>query len=474
MLFNSVAFLLFFPTVFALYWTVCAGSKKAQNSLLIVCSYFFYACWDWRFLFLLIFSTVLDYASAIVIEGSDSQRKRKLWLWISIGINLGFLGVFKYYDFFATSMAEMLSGFGISADPRLLNLVLPVGISFYTFHGLSYIIDIYFRRITAERNFVDYSLFVCYFPLLVAGPIERATHLLPQLKVKRAFDYDRAKQGVSLVLMGFFKKVVVADNCAFFVNQLFENYESRSAAELWMGAILFAFQIYGDFSGYTDIARGTSKLLGIELLKNFNYPYFSKDIADFWRRWHISLSSWFRDYVYVPLGGSRGSRALQIRNVFVIFLISGFWHGANWTFIIWGGIHACLFLPLVLLKRNRRNTTADDHGFKDLPSIVGTFLLVCVAWIFFRADHVTDAVGYLQGMFDFTSFSLNFFTKNAKFILLTAITMSSVVLLTIVEWNQFQRGTELRYSKLTAFGLLAGLLFMGVFREAASFIYFQF
>ncbi len=474
MFFNSIHFLIFLPVVFCLYWFVFNKSKTAQNTFLILCSYYFYSCWDWRFLFLLIFSTLLDYFSAIKIENCETQKQRKFWLWLSIGINLGFLGVFKYYDFFAVSFAEMLHSFGITANPLLLKLILPVGISFYTFHGLSYIIDIYYQRIRAEKNFVDYSLFVSYFPLLVAGPIERATHLLPQVKIRRTFNFEQGKEGVRLIVFGLFKKVVVADNCGFFADQLFNDYQNHSALELWMGAFLFAFQIYGDFSGYTDIARGVSKLLGIELLKNFNFPYFSKDIADFWRRWHISLSSWFRDYVYIPLGGSKGSKALQIRNVFIIFLISGFWHGANWTFIIWGAIHAMLFLPLLLLNKNRTNRSQDHYSFRDLPAVLLTFVLVCIAWVFFRADHVSDAVGYLKGMFAWNDMTLAFFTKNAKFILLTAITLFSVVVLNVIEWQNFRRIGELYLSKKLVLLIIAMILLMGVFRNPASFIYFQF
>ena len=334
MFFNSLSFAIFLPIVFILYWFVFNKQKKHQNLLLIIASYYFYASWDWRFLFLLIFSTLLDYFTAIQVEKNTIVSKRKFWFWLSVITNLGFLAVFKYYDFFATSFAAFVKGFGFNINPVLLELILPVGISFYTFHGLSYLIDVYNKRIKAEYNFVDYALFVSYFPLLVAGPIERATHLLPQVKVTRNFDYEQGKQGIKLIIFGLFKKVVVADNCAFFVNQLFENYSNYSGFELWLGIVFFAFQIYGDFSGYSDIAMGASKLFGIELLKNFNFPYFSKDIADFWRRWHISLSSWFRDYLYIPLGGSKGSKWLQIRNVFIIFLVSGFWHGANWTFII--------------------------------------------------------------------------------------------------------------------------------------------
>ena len=301
MFFNSLQFAIFLPIVFICYWFFANKSRKYQNFILILASYYFYSCWDWRFLFLLVFSTLLDYFSAIKIEGSQTKSGKKFWLWLCISINLGFLGVFKYYNFFAESFAELLNGFGFHTNPVLLNLILPVGISFYTFHGLSYIIDIYYGRIKSERNFVDYSLFVSYFPLLVAGPIERATHLLPQLKVKREFNFEKAKEGIYQIIWGLVKKIVIADSCAIYANAIFDNHNSMNSLSLILGAIYFAFQIYGDFSGYSDIALGTSKLFGIDLLKNFNYPYFSRDIAEFWRRWHISLSSWFRDYLYIPL-----------------------------------------------------------------------------------------------------------------------------------------------------------------------------
>ena len=321
MFFNSLKFAVFLPIVFIFYWFFSNKSKKNQNLILILASYYFYSCWDWRFLFLLIFSTFLDYYTAIKIEENEKKSIRKFWLWLSISINLGLLAVFKYYDFFAVSATEFISGFGFHVEPVLLKLILPVGISFYTFHGLSYIIDVYYKRIKTEKNFVDYSLFVSYFPLLVAGPIERATHLLPQLKVKREFDFEKAKEGIYQIVWGLVKKVVIADTCALYANEIFDNYTTMNSMSLILGAVYFAFQIYGDFSGYSDIALGTSKLFGIDLLKNFDYPYFSRDIAEFWRRWHISLSSWFRDYVYIPLGGSKVSSAKWLRNIFITFLI---------------------------------------------------------------------------------------------------------------------------------------------------------
>ncbi|MCA6066835.1 MBOAT family protein [Chryseobacterium sp. RG1] len=403
MLFNSFSFLIFLPIVFILYWFVFHKKFQYQNMLLLFASFYFYACWDWRFMFLLLFSILLDYVSGIKIENSSGKHEAKIWLTISIAINLGFLGFFKYYNFFIESFADLLNGFGMKTNIWLLNIVLPVGISFYTFHGLSYVIDVYKKRISSEKNFVDYAVFVSYFPLLVAGPIERATHLLPQIQRKRTFNYEQATDGLRQILWGFFKKMVIADNCAPLVNEIFNNYHSESSVTLVLGVILFAFQIYGDFSGYSDIALGVSRLFGIELLKNFAFPYFSRDIAEFWRRWHISLSSWFRDYLYIPLGGSKGGLWMKIRNTFAIFLVSGFWHGANWTFIVWGGLNAIYFLPLLLAKTNRQNLEVIAKGrllpsLKEFFQVIITFAITCFAWIFFRADSVSDALMYIKNM----------------------------------------------------------------------------
>jgi len=411
MLFNSLHFAFFLPIVFFFYWFVLKKSLKWQNILLIVCSYYFYACWDWRFLFLLIFSTLLDYFSGIQIENSTDKKRKKFWLITSVAINLGFLGVFKYYNFFIDSFADFLSQIGFQVHLQTLQIILPVGISFYTFHGLSYVFDVYNEKVKSHKNFVEYSLFVSFFPLLVAGPIERADHLLPQMKIKKQFDYQMATDGLRQILWGLFKKMVIADNCSTIVNEVFSNYQDASTGSLIIGAVFFAFQIYGDFSGYSDIAIGTGKLFGFQLLKNFNYPYFSRDIAEFWRRWHISLSSWFKDYLYIPLGGSQGGIWMKIRNTFIIFLVSGFWHGANWTFIIWGGLNALYFLPLLILKQNRKNTNVIAENtffpsFREVFSVLITFALTCFAWIFFRAKNLTEAFGYIQQMCTNFTFSI--------------------------------------------------------------------
>jgi len=477
MFFNSLAFAIFLPIVFFLYWFVFNKTKSTQNALLIVASYYFYSCWDWRFLFLLVFSTFLDYYTGIQIEKGKSQASRRFWFWLSISVNLGFLGVFKYYNFFAASFADLLNSVGIQASPILLNVILPVGISFYTFHGLSYVIDIYLKRIKAEYNFVDYSLFVSYFPLLVAGPIERATHLLPQVKVKREFDFEKAKEGICQIIWGLVKKVVIADTCATYANAIFDNYTSMNSFSLILGAIYFAFQIYGDFSGYSDIALGVSKLFGLDLLRNFNYPYFSRDIAEFWRRWHISLSSWFRDYLYIPLGGSKGGIWMKIRNTFIIFVVSGFWHGANWTYLAWGFINAIYFLPLLLSNSNRNNMGAIQLKFnfdsvKVIVSILYTFSLTCIAWIFFRAKTITDAILYLKRMILSRDFSFQYL-DNERYSYELLIILGIFVL---VEWNNRTKVEPLsgkRNMLKLAFAIIAIMVF-GTFSDYKEFIYFQF
>lgn len=477
MFFNSLQFACFLPVVFLAYWFIPNKSKSSQNIVLIIASYYFYMCWDWRFAFLLLFSIFSVYFTAIQIEQSKSESSRKFWLWLTITINLLFLGVFKYYDFFAVSFAELANGFGLHLSPILLKLILPVGISFYTFHGLSYIIDIYYKRIQSEKNFIDYSLFVSYFPLLVAGPIERATHLLPQLKVKREFDFEKAKEGIYQIIWGLVKKVVIADTCAMYANAVFDNYNSMNSLSLVLGAVYFAFQIYGDFSGYSNIALGTSKLFGIDLLKNFDYPYFSRDIAEFWRKWHISLTTWFRDYIYIPLGGSRGSKWFQIRNVFIIFLISGFWHGASWTFIAWGFINALYFIPLLLLNKNRNNLDAFKISFnldsvKIIFNILITFAITCLAWIFFRAKTIHDAVSYIKRMATDLHFAPQYFSferYNYEIILM-------ILLFVFVEWNNRYKIEPLsgKYSWLKVSLSIMAIIALGIFTDYKNFIYFQF
>ncbi len=484
MLFNSINFAIFLPVVFLLYWLVAKKNLRQQNILLLVSSYFFYASWDWRFLFLLIFSTLLDYFTGIKIYEAATKKKKFFWLWLSIGINLGFLGIFKYYNFFAASFADGLSLLGIKSDFGTLNIILPVGISFYTFHGLSYVIDLYKNKIKPERDFIDYSLFVSFFPLLVAGPIERATHLLPQIVEKRKFDYSKIIDGLRQILWGLFKKIVIADNCAEFANTIFNNAAAYSGSTLVLGALFFSFQIYCDFSGYSDIALGAARLFGIELLKNFAFPYFSRDIAEFWRRWHISLSSWFRDYLYIPLGGSKGGTWMKVRNTFIIFIVSGFWHGANWTFIVWGLLNAIYIMPSIIFNTNRNNLDIAAQGkylptVKEVLSIILTFSLTVFAWIFFRAVSVGHAVNYISGIFSKTLFTVPSFPgmESAKTM------MFLIVLFFGIEWIQRTRQHALQFSQGSALKsysiillnsiIIWAIILWGAFGNK-SFIYFQF
>jgi D-alanyl-lipoteichoic acid acyltransferase DltB (MBOAT superfamily) len=487
MLFNSLNFAIFLPIVFILYWFATKGNLRLQNILLLVASYFFYACWDWRFLFLLIFSTLLDYFTGIKIHEAVSRKNKIIWLWLSIGINLGFLGVFKYYNFFADSFAHALSLLGLQANFVTLQVILPVGISFYTFHGLSYVLDIYYKRIKPERNFIDYSVFVSFFPLLVAGPIERATHLLPQILKKREFDYAKAVDGLRQILWGLFKKMVIADSCAEYANTIFNNSAAYSGTTLVLGALFFAFQIYCDFSGYSDIALGTARLFGIDLLRNFAFPYFSRDIAEFWRRWHISLSSWFRDYLYIPLGGSKGGMWMKIRNTFIIFIVSGFWHGANWTFIIWGLLNAIYIMPSIIFKTNRNNLDIVAKGkylptLKEIFSMAFTFGLTLIAWIFFRAKDVQHAFSYIKSIGKGLLYKSSYYeTINFLHLKLGYFLPSLMVLFILIEWI----GREQQYA-IANFGLkwykplrwafyYTIVLFIFLFAgKEQQFIYFQF
>lgn len=369
----------------------------------MIASYVFYGWWDWRFLSLIIVSSFGDFLIGKLIHKEEKKTTRKLLLITSLLINLGFLGFFKYYNFFLESFIDAFTFLGWSFSANRLNIILPVGISFYTFQTLSYTIDIYRKKLEPTKDIVAFFAFVSFFPQLVAGPIERATNLLPQFFSKRAFSYSTAADGMRQILWGLFKKIVIADNCAILVNQVFGNHLEYGGGMLLLGSFLFAMQIYCDFSGYSDIAIGTARLFGFNLMRNFAFPYFSRDIAEFWRRWHISLSTWFRDYLYIPLGGSNGSSAKRIRNVFIIFVVSGFWHGANWTFIIWGALNAVYFLPLLLTSRNRVNleiVAANKMlpSLKEVLQIAVTFLLTLVAWVFFRAENVSQALSFLNLM----------------------------------------------------------------------------
>lgn len=480
MLFNSIDFAIFLPIVFVLYWFVFNKNLKLQNLLIVIASYVFYGWWDWRFLSLIIFSTIVDYSVGLALarQSLDNKRKRRILLWTSIIVNLGFLGAFKYYNFFLENFVSAFSFFGAEVGARSLNIILPVGISFYTFQTLSYTIDIYKGKLSPTKSFIDFAAFVSFFPQLVAGPIERATNLLPQFYKNRIFSYPLAVDGLRQILWGLFKKVVIADNCAEYANMIFNNSEAYSGSTLVLGALLFTFQIYGDFSGYSDIAIGTSRLFGFNLMRNFAFPYFSRDIAEFWRRWHISLSTWFRDYLYIPLGGSRGGTAMKVRNTFIIFLVSGFWHGASWTFVIWGALNALYFLPLLLLKQNRNNLETVAKG-KYLPNIDelfkmgATFSLTVLAWVFFRAENVGHAFSYLSEIFSVSLFTYPEVFPIKLFVLLVGFL--------VAEW--FGRENEFaiadlgeKWHKPIRWGVYYALV-ISIFAFSGSkqeFIYFQF
>ena len=482
MLFNSLNFAIFLPLVFILYWFATKGNLKFQNVLLLVSSYFFYACWDWRFMFLLIFSTLLDYYTGIKIHDAKNQQRKLFWLWLSIGINLGFLGVFKYYNFFTASFADALAVLGFQANFGSLQVLLPVGISFYTFHGLSYVIDLYRNRIQPERSFIDYSVFVSFFPLLVAGPIERATHLLPQIHKNRSFNYTKAVDGLQQILWGLFKKIVIADNCAEFANTIFNNSADYNGSTLVLGALFFTIQIYCDFSGYSDIALGTARLFGIELLRNFAFPYFSRDIAEFWRRWHISLSSWFKDYLYIPLGGSKGGMWMKIRNTFIIFIVSGFWHGANWTFIAWGFLNALYIMPSIIFNTNRNNLDIVAKGkylpsLKELLAMMVTFSLTVLAWIFFRAENVQHAFKYIAQIFSSSLLSIPHFPGIGKSLPIVFLTCVFIVFEWIGREQQYAIASiGAKWYKPLRWAMYYTIIFTIIYftGKEQQFIYFQF
>jgi len=478
MLFNSIEFLLFLPTVFFLYWLIFK-KLEFQNVLILIASYVFYGWWDWRFLSLILLSTIVDYTLALRLKKNKSKVQRKYLLWSSIIFNIGLLGYFKYYNFFIDNWIQLWATFGIKMHESSLNIILPVGISFYTFQTLSYTIDVYRNKLEPTKDFIAFASFVSFFPQLVAGPIERASNLLPQFFKQRKFEYQLAVSGIKLILWGLFKKIVIADNCAIYANDIFSNYNELSGVTLILGAIYFSFQIYCDFSGYSDIAIGTARLFGFKLMRNFNYPYFSRDIAEFWRRWHISLSTWFRDYLYIPLGGSKGNKFKQIRNVFVIFLVSGFWHGANWTFVVWGGLNALFFLPLLLTNNNRKNIniTSEDKLFpsiKELGQIVFTFTLTTLAWVFFRSETITDALNYLRLIFsNDIFFKLNYLSTIERF---SFEIIFLLPILLIYEWFYRKEETPFngKFQLVNETIILLLLLIFGIYSNYSNFIYFQF
>ena len=483
MIFNSIEFLIFLPVVFAIYWLL-RSKLKWQNAFVVIASYFFYGWWDWRFLILIAFTSVCSYASGLMIEKtrnnvnldeSKQQRRAKAITTTNIVVNLLILGVFKYYNFFVESFVALFPA--LNTDRLLLNIILPVGISFYTFQALSYSIDIYRRKLEPTHDIIAFFAYVSFFPQLVAGPIERATNLLPQFTKTREFDYATAVDGCRQMLWGFFKKMVIADRCGVFVDNIWGNYATQNGSTLLLAAICFTLQIYGDFSGYSDIAIGTAKLFGIRLKRNFNVPYFSRDIAEFWRRWHISLTTWFRDYLYIPLGGSRVSKTKIIRNTFIIFLVSGFWHGANWTFIAWGAYHALLFLPLILLGKNRRytNIVAEGRLFPSLHEffqMLITFLLAVIGWIIFRAENMHQAIDYFNHLFSTSIFSVP--------TAIPGLTLIFALVMLVVEWiNRTQEhglvldSVKPCWLRWMIYYVLTFVILLYSF-ESETFIYFQF
>jgi D-alanyl-lipoteichoic acid acyltransferase DltB (MBOAT superfamily) len=481
MLFNSIEFAIFLPIVFILYWFIFNKNLKAQNIFLLVVSYIFYGWWDWRFLSLIVFSSLVDYLVGLNLGSETNLKKRRLLLAFSIIVNLGFLGFFKYYNFFLENFIESFRFFGHELNITSLKIILPVGISFYTFQTMSYTIDVYRNKLKPTNNIIDFFTYVSFFPQLVAGPIERATHLLPQFEKKREFSYAQGADGLRLILWGLFKKIVIADTCAKQANLIFANPETMAGTTLILGAIFFAFQIYGDFSGYSDIAIGTARLFGFSLMTNFRTPYFSRDMAEFWRRWHISLSTWFRDYLYIPLGGSKVNKSRVIRNTLIIFLVSGFWHGANWTFLIWGLLNALYFIPLLITNYNRKNldNVAEGKwlpGLKDVFNIGLTFSLTCFAWIFFRAENVTHAFSYISHIFS------NATTHPGQFLLYLKSSFIALFLVFItIEWVNRNKPHALylndyKIPRTVKWGFY-NFLIIAIFvwgGEQQSFIYFKY
>ena len=482
MLFNSIDFALFLPVVFLLYWKVFNRSIRIQNLFLLFASVIFYAWWDWRFLSLVFFSAAVDFQVGKAMERSGTPRMRKLLLAISLVANLGMLGFFKYYDFFVVNFNDAFTLLGMPIGLRTLSLVLPVGISFYTFQTLSYTIDLYRRNIKASHDPVAFSAFVLFFPQLVAGPIERASALLPQFHRERTFDIAKARDGLRQILWGLFKKVVVADNCARYVNDAYAAPDLMDGSTMVLATILFAFQIYGDFSGYSDMAIGTARLMGFDLMRNFAYPYFSRDIAEFWRRWHISLNSWFRDYLYIPLGGNRGSKFKRIRNSIIVFAVSGFWHGAEWTFLVWGLLNALYFVPHLITgsKRHKLDVVAQGSwlpSLRDAYDMLFTFTLVCIAWVFFRADNLTAAVGIFKSIFSSSILVMPFKLRSGYMF----YTVLCIALLLLMEWSTRERqyGLQLdgmlpKWARMTIYYGVVALIIAFAPITGGSFIYFQF
>jgi alginate O-acetyltransferase complex protein AlgI len=467
MLFNSISFVLFLGFVLALYHAL---EHKWQNRLLLVASYVFYGAWDWRFLGLIWFITLTSYFAGLIIGRSDSPARRKAALATAVVACLLLLGFFKYCNFFILTFAQAMAAWGLSVSLPTLSIILPVGISFYTFQALGYVIDVYRRRQEPESDVSTFALYVAYFPQLVAGPIERADNLIPALRAKRVVRRSDIAAGLELMLIGYLRKIAIADAVAPLVNNCFTTPEDFGGFNLLCGLYLFTIQIYGDFCGYSDIARGVSRLMGIDLMVNFRQPYFSASIQEFWRRWHISLSSWLRDYLYIPLGGNRHGRVKMMRNLMLTMLLGGLWHGANWTFVIWGGLHG-LYLAVDRFMQWVRRPDTDRSRWRILK-IAATFHLVVLTWLFFRADSLTAAWAYLTAMTNLGA---------PVIVRLPVITVFYYVLMVVIDYPLYKANTELLpigsekwFTKGLSFGAIAViLLFLGE-THAEPFIYFQF
>lgn len=472
MLFNSFEFLVFLPLFFGFYWFVFKNSLQMQNIFVFVASYFFYAWWDWRFLFLITLSSSFGFLFGLFVERL-APKQQKVFLSIVITINLLFLGVFKYYNFFVTSFESLFMSLGYQMDLVTLNVLLPAGISFYTFHNISYIVDVYRKDIKPTKDPIIYLSFMSYFPQLIAGPIQRAKDLIPQFEKKREFRYSQAVEGLQQALWGFFKKIVIADNCATLVNEIFAKHESLSVVELFLGIFYFAWQIYGDFSGYTDIALGVSKLFGINLTTNFKTPYFARTIPEFWRKWHISLTTWFKDYLYIPLGGNQKGFTRTIMNTLIIFLVSGIWHGANWTFVIWGLLNALFFIPYLIFPA--LNIKRKEYVLSDVLNIAFTFLLICFSWIFFRAETIHEGLSYAEHLFSAQLFpgSFNYFSPY-KVMPLLVIFISMEFFLFKVDGYRYVASKKTWLNWLVYIVLIVTILYNIQFFTESQFIYFQF
>jgi alginate O-acetyltransferase complex protein AlgI len=464
MLFNTIDYLIFLVTFFIIYWMLLSKNLSLQNLFILVSSYIFYGWWDWRFLSLIFLTTVSSFLAAKQIE--KHPKSKKYILWWTLALNFAILIYFKYVGFFLESFEKLAHIFGFEVGYNFGIILLPVGISFYTFQSLSYVIDVYKSDLKASKNFVECAAFIAFFPQLVAGPIERAGNLLLQIQKKRIFDFENARQGLRYILWGLFKKMMVADNCATEVNTIFSNYSDMSSPMLWWGSFLFAIQIYCDFSGYSEIAIGTGHLLGVKFMQNFSFPYFASNIKEFWKRWHISLTNWFKDYVFIPLGGNRKSTILTYRNVFIVFLLSGLWHGANYTYIIWGIYHATLYISYSFFI---------EKSSLKIPVFISTlltFLFILIGWVFFRSLTIMEAIDYIKGMFNFNGYYA---------ISLELKSLSGILILLVVEWYSRNRsfGLDINHWKnytmrwIAYSFLIIILLAYGSF-NAQTFIYFNF